>query len=99
MNRQSKNQIRLAIEPLLSSRSEHVRLEASRLLLAMNGVWVGDPGIQTPSKVTAQISLAKRELYDRMELKRERRKKANRRAYIRRRINELKETRETKANN
>jgi hypothetical protein len=88
MNRQLKVKLAGSIEPLLSSRSEHVRIEASRLLLAMNGVWVGDYSTNTPSRVAAKVNLAKHGLYDRMELKRQGRRKANRKAYVKRRIKE-----------
>lgn len=88
MRRDLKNDITTAIKPLLSSRTEWVKLEAAKVLLCLFGQWVPETSgdFAMPGKVQAQLGLARKEVYERMEAKRERRKKANRRAYIRRRI-------------
>jgi hypothetical protein len=95
MNRQTRNQLRTALIPLLSSRSEHVRLECAKVLCAIEGIWCGDSGIYTPSSVTAKVALAKQQVYQRMEAKREKRKKQNRRAYLKRKIQVLKQEQQT----
>ena len=78
--------------PLLQSRNPFVSTEAARILCAVDRIWVSE-GVTsgpTPSKVTAQLGLARQQVFERMEQRRARRKASNRRAYLRRRIKELK---------
>lgn len=88
--------------PLLKVKNAFIATEAARILCAIDGVWVseGVTSLPTPSKVTAQIGLARQQVFERMEAKRAKRKASNRRAYLRRRIEALtqQETNETEIN-
>jgi len=90
MNKQTKRQIRDAIAPLLSSESAHVILQAAMVLCSIDGIWCSDLGMSdAPTKVAAQITLAKQGVFERLEQKRAQRKAANRRNYLRRKLKAL----------
>lgn len=90
MNNTTRKQIRDSVTPLLSSRSPHVVLQAAMVLCSLDGIWCSDMGMGfTPSKVAAQIGLAKQSVFERLEEKRAKRKGANRRAYLRRKLKAL----------
>ena len=87
--------------PLLQSRNPFIATEAARVLCAIDNVWVSESATSgpTPSKISAQLGLARQQVFERMEAKRAKRKVSNRRAYLRRRIEALKqESNETEIN-
>ena len=93
VNNTTKKQITEAITPLLYGKAPFAKLEAARILCAVNGVWVTEtnPTMPVPSKVTAQIGLARQEVYERMQQKKEQKRLQNRRSYIRRKLRTLKQ--------
>ncbi len=77
------------MRPLLNTAKLWLRVETAKVLLSLDGKWIPEASyadVEMPSKVKAQLILAKKELYERIEAKREKRKKANRRGYIRRKL-------------
>lgn len=91
MNRHTRKQIREALVPLLSSRSENIKLECAKVLLAVEGVWCGESGNHAPTKVDARIGLARKAVYERMQATRANRKAQNRRAYLKGKLRRLKQ--------
>jgi hypothetical protein len=92
MNRTIKKQILDSMGGLLSSRNPYIATQAALILLAAEGVWVNEAiTSQTSSKGTAQLCLARQHVYERLEAKRVKRKIANRKAYLVRRLKQLKE--------
>jgi hypothetical protein len=90
MNRHTKKQIQDAVSPLLGHREPQIVLQSSLILCAVDGVWVSDiGGLPTPDSVGVEILLAKKAVLDRLQAKRAKRKSANRRNYLRRKLKAL----------
>jgi hypothetical protein len=90
MNKQTKKAISNAMIELLASRNGYLQCESARILCAIENIYVTESiTSQTPSKVTAELALARQTLAEKINGRRQKKKLTNRKYYLRKRLAEL----------
>lgn len=92
MNKQTKTEIRQAMTELLNHKHPWVRIHAGLILCAIDNLYVSETPtatIDASGKLTAQLNMAKQEVLNRMQRRKDTRRRANRAYYLKQQIREL----------
>jgi hypothetical protein len=93
MKKETKKTILDSMTPLLQAKSPFVSTEAARIILAAEGIFPFEGITAQPGsgKVTAQLTLARANVAERLQRKKQRKRVQNHRAYLRRKLRALKQ--------
>lgn len=88
MRKETKKAITDSMVRLLTAKNGYLQTEAARVLCAIDNVYVseGNTAQQASGKVTAALGLARQQLADRLAKKKAKKKLANRKYYIRKKL-------------
>jgi hypothetical protein len=93
MNKTIRKAIESRMAELVSSKNAFISCEASRILLALSGIWCSEGLTQStlpkPPQAQAELAIARAIVWEAITQKKARKKAANRRAYLRRKIKKL----------